>query len=236
MTEKEARKKIVKVANGFIGAKQGSAKHKELVDVFNKVKPDGWAMTYSAFWCACSTSAWAIIAFGIKVAKKYFPLSANCGTIIKKAKNMGIWKESDAYKPELGDWMLYDWQDSGRGDNVGDPDHVGLVEDVDGKEIIVIEGNKSKAVGKRKMTVNGRLIRGYVTPDYAKIAKALGGSKEKTEPKKKESKAKGYYIVKKGDTLSGIAEKFNTTWKKLQELNKLKNPDLIRPGQKIRIK
>lgn len=42
-----------------------------------------------------------------------------------------------------------------------------------------------------------------------------------------------YYIVKKGDWLRKIAKMFNTTWKKLQELNQLKNPDLIYPNQKI---
>ncbi|MGB3990424.1 MAG: LysM domain-containing protein [Acetivibrionales bacterium] len=30
-----------------------------------------------------------------------------------------------------------------------------------------------------------------------------------------------------------IARKFSTTWERLQELNKLPNPDLIFPGQKI---
>jgi len=47
----------------------------------------------------------------------------------------------------------------------------------------------------------------------------------KAEPK--------YYIVQPGDWLMKIARKFNTTWQKLQELNKLKNPHLIFPGQKI---
>lgn len=42
-----------------------------------------------------------------------------------------------------------------------------------------------------------------------------------------------YYIVKKGDWLRKIARMFNTTWQKLQELNQLKNPDLIFPNQKI---
>jgi len=42
-----------------------------------------------------------------------------------------------------------------------------------------------------------------------------------------------YYIVKKGDWLCKIARMFNTTWRKLQELNQLKNPDLIFPNQKI---
>jgi 2',3'-cyclic-nucleotide 2'-phosphodiesterase (5'-nucleotidase family) len=42
-----------------------------------------------------------------------------------------------------------------------------------------------------------------------------------------------YYVVKPGDWLIKIAKKFNTTWQKLQELNKLPNPNLIFPGQKI---
>lgn len=45
-----------------------------------------------------------------------------------------------------------------------------------------------------------------------------------------------YHTVRKGDTLSSIAKKHNTTWKKLAELNKLKNPNLIYPGQKLKVK
>ncbi|MBK5254046.1 MAG: LysM peptidoglycan-binding domain-containing protein [Peptostreptococcaceae bacterium] len=44
------------------------------------------------------------------------------------------------------------------------------------------------------------------------------------------------HTVKKGETLSSIAKKYNTTWKKLAEINKLKNPNLINPGQKLTIR
>ena len=44
------------------------------------------------------------------------------------------------------------------------------------------------------------------------------------------------YIVKSGDTLSGIAQKFNTTYSHLAKLNHLSNPNLIYPGQKLIIK
>lgn len=44
------------------------------------------------------------------------------------------------------------------------------------------------------------------------------------------------YTVKAGDTLSEIAAKYNTTVKKLQELNNIKNPNKIYAGQKIRVK
>lgn len=43
------------------------------------------------------------------------------------------------------------------------------------------------------------------------------------------------YTVIAGDTLSGIASKYGTTYQKLAEYNNISNPNLIRVGQKIRI-
>lgn len=43
------------------------------------------------------------------------------------------------------------------------------------------------------------------------------------------------YTVKPGDVLWKIAKQFNTTWEKLAEYNKLKNPNLIFPNQVILI-
>lgn len=219
-TEKQLRNQLIKTAKSFLGAKQGSAKHKELINKFNQVKPDGWAMTYSAAWCAAAASAFAIKTFGVSKAKKYFPLSANCGTIITKAKKMGIWVESDSHIPKGGDWILYDWSDSGGGDNVGGPDHVGTVDKVSNSKIYVIEGNKSNAVGKRILAVNGRYIRGFVTPKYSTMAKG---------------KTTSTYTVKRGDTLSAIAKKYGTTVKAIAAENGIKNVNLIYVGQKLKI-
>ena len=45
-----------------------------------------------------------------------------------------------------------------------------------------------------------------------------------------------YYTVKKGDTLSAIAVKYHTTVSKLVALNpQIKNPNLIYPGDAIRL-
>lgn len=169
-TEKELRAKVVDTARSYLSAKQGSVKHHIIIDEFNKIKPDGWAMTYTAYWCAAFASAIAILAFGVDKAKKYFPLSANCVTIINKAKKMGIFVENDSFKPQPGDWLLYDWQDSGKGDNTGSPDHVGIVEKIVGKNIVVIEGNFHQAVGERNVPINGKYIRGFVTPKYSAMA------------------------------------------------------------------
>lgn len=221
-TEKQLRKKLVATAESYLGARRGSANHKKIINIFNKVKPDGWAMTYSAPWCAAFASGCAIETFGTSKAKKYFPLSANCGTIITRAKNLGIWVESDSYKPGVGDWILYDWDDSGKGDNVGGPDHVGIVKKATKKKITVIEGNKgnSSEVGIREIAVNGRYIRGFVTPKYSAMAKC---------------KTTITYTVKRGDTLSAIAKKYGTTVKAIAAKNGIKNVNRIYVGQKFKI-
>ena len=46
------------------------------------------------------------------------------------------------------------------------------------------------------------------------------------------------YTVKNGDSLSEIAEKYNTTWQRIYEQNKNvigENPDIIKPGQILKI-
>ena len=45
----------------------------------------------------------------------------------------------------------------------------------------------------------------------------------------------GTYTVKAGATLSGIAARYGTTWQRLAEINNLSNPNLIYPGQQIRL-
>lgn len=43
------------------------------------------------------------------------------------------------------------------------------------------------------------------------------------------------YTVKKGDTLSAIAKKYNTTYQKIAQDNRIQNPSLIYPGMKLKI-
>src|SRR5690625_4285326 len=48
-------------------------------------------------------------------------------------------------------------------------------------------------------------------------------------------KPTGTYTVKKGDTLSHIAKRYGTTVSKLAKINNIKDPNLIRVGQKIKL-
>ena len=59
------------------------------------------------------------------------------------------------------------------------------------------------------------------------INKKLSGISQKT---------KVYYTIKNGDTLSGIAARFNTTAGELVKLNNIKNPNVIYAGHKLRVK
>ena len=61
-------------------------------------------------------------------------------------------------------------------------------------------------------------------------------AKIKEDNETKEEKTILEYTIVKGDTLSKIAVKFDTTVEKLVELNDIKDPDKIYVGDKIRVK
>lgn len=66
-------------------------------------------------------------------------------------------------------------------------------------------------------------------------AAAHKGSSKKTNQKKKANQKKRTYLVKKGDTLSGIALRFGVSVHQLAAYNGLKRKGIIRPGQSLTI-
>lgn len=69
--------------------------------------------------------------------------------------------------------------------------------------------------------------------DYNVIQKLV----DETAPDKTEETPRESYVVKRGDTLSGIASKYHTTVKTLLKLNpQIKNANLIYVGQIIRVR
>ena len=173
--------KIIKVAKKYEGCRKYSNRHRKLIQIFNTVKPNGYTAHISDPWCAEGISAWAIEAYGKDNAKKYFPLSASVPDMVDKAKKLGIWKESDKTIPVDGYWVAYDWQDSGKGDNTGSPDHIGLVIKVEKNKFTVLECNKGveSKCGTRVMNINGRYIRGYITPNYNKVEKSAEAERKR---------------------------------------------------------
>ena len=169
-----SRNAVVKQAQSWIGCKESDGSHKKIIDVYNSHKPlaRGYKVKYTDSWCAAFVSA-VSIKCGYTVI---IPTECSCPQMIELFKDLGEWVENDAYKPRAGDIILYDWNDSGSGDNTGTPDHIGIVEKVSGNTITIIEGNKGDAVARRTIQVNGVTIRGYGVPKYDGSGTGSGSS------------------------------------------------------------
>ena len=162
--QQDQRAAIVSEAISHIGVKEGTVLHHKIIDRYNSRKPlpRGYAVKYTDAWCATFISYLAIVMGYTDI----IPVECGCPQMIELAKQMGIWVEDDSYVPKPGDIVLYDWQDSGSGDNTGTADHIGLIEKVVGNTETVIEGNYQDSVKRRELAVNGRYIRGYIVPRY----------------------------------------------------------------------
>lgn len=158
------RDSVVAQAIAWLGKNEANGSHKEIIDTYNSHKPlaRGYAMKYTDAWCATFVSAVAIKCGLTSI----IPTECGCGQMIQLFQKLGEWVENDAYVPKSGDVIFYDWQDSSSGDNIGWPDHVGIVEAVSENTITVIEGNKSDSVSRRTLQVGGKYIRGYGVPKY----------------------------------------------------------------------
>lgn len=174
--EEKLRERVVNIISGWKGIIKGSKEHQQILDIYNSYRPlaRGYMLQPKDHWCAGTVSA-AWIAAGIA---DYTGTECSCSSFIKVAKAKGYWIESDSYIPKIGDAILYDWDDDGIGENLGAPEHIGIVTDVikQNNKIVVTEGNMGNPsqVGERQLDINGRFIRGFIAPNYAIIAKRIG--------------------------------------------------------------
>lgn len=70
---------------------------------------------------------------------------------------------------------------------------------------------------------------------YAGGSPSSSGTSSQPKPVEQPSKSEIIYTVVSGDTLSGIASKYGTTYQMLAEYNGISNPNIIYPGQQITI-
>ena len=70
---------------------------------------------------------------------------------------------------------------------------------------------------------NGDTRKTVLGSRYGTVQSVVNGTSYKT------------YTVKAGDTLSGIAAKYGTTYQRLASINGIRNPNLINVGQVIKI-
>lgn len=206
----KSRQAVVELALSWVGRKESDGSHKYIVDIYNSFTgefPRGTKMDPSWAWCACT---WSAIAIKLGYTA-IMPIEISCGYLIDAAKKMGCWQENDAYVGKPGDAILYDWDDNGVGDDTGWPEHVGTIVETheDAGYFVVVEGNYDNAVKKRTLSINGRYIRGFITPKYddnnVSTPDNSGGKDVKTvareviagtwgngEARKKALEAKGY--------------------------------------------
>lgn len=156
--------KVLDTARGWLGCNEANGTHRQIIDLYNSVRPlpRGYAVKYTDEWCSTFVSAVAIKAGATDI----IPRECGCEKQIELCKSMGIWIEDGTIVPKAGDIIFYNWDDSSQ-PNDGYADHVGIVESVGGYTITVIEGNMSERVGRRNIRVGHGNIRGFARPRYA---------------------------------------------------------------------
>lgn len=146
-------------------------------------------------------------------------------------KGMDIWQYTsvgkvDGIKGNVDINICYRDFDTSKSDKPNDDKRKTPEEIAD--EIIADVDNKVWGTGnERKKRVEAA---GYVYKEVQAIVN------EKLKNDKDKGDKKVYYEIKEGDTLTHIANKFNTTVSKLQKLNGIENPDRIFAGKTIRVK
>ena len=165
---------------------------------------------------------------------KYPYLNCNAENFIERAKSAGL---QVVNYPTLGGIMV--WQ---KGDTLSGNDgagHVAVVERIDSANQIYTSesgyGGSAFWNSIRKNT-NGRWGLGSGYSFRGCIVNPAIGDVHYVEPTPTPTPSgETIYVVVKGDTLSRIASLYGTTYQKLAEYNGIANPNLIYPGQHIRI-
>ena len=162
MTELELRNKYVEGIKAYLGAIEGDDQHRELVDWYNRLEqlPRGYQMTYTADWCVATA-----VAVGVKLGLTDIILpECSCTRAIALYQAKGRFEKNRNFIPQMGDFLIYDWQSD------TDPDHWGTVAEVRGNTLRIIEGNMADRVGYREVEIGDSRIYGYCLPDYASMA------------------------------------------------------------------
>lgn len=168
---------VLKVARSWIGYSEQNGKFKEILEVYNNHKPlaRNYKVKNTDEWCDTFVSACAIKAGAVDI----IGTECGCEKHIEIFKKKGIWIEDGSVKPQVGDIILFNWDDSTQ-PNDGHADHIGIVEQQYGSTIICIEGNMSEKVGRRTINVGWGYIRGFARPQYAESTKPAATGTKKT--------------------------------------------------------
>ncbi|MBR3293184.1 MAG: CHAP domain-containing protein [Oscillospiraceae bacterium] len=157
MDEWEKRQELVRTAEALIGRKEADQSHREIIDVYNSIRPlpRGYRMRYEDPWCAAFVSAVGeMCGLGCAVLPE-----CGCEAMLALYRKRGEYRGRD-YDAQPGDLIFYNW------DGNGSVDHVGIVAARSADAYTVIEGNLSDAVGSRRISRDWAMIAGFAVPDY----------------------------------------------------------------------
>ncbi len=151
---------ILSVARNYIGYSVKDPVFKELVYTFNSQKKlnkktklkrtDNWS---AAFISVCFAQAGDISLIG--AAEK------DAQKLITKFKRKKAWYERGRMNPKVGDLVVFD------------SDYVGIVEEIRGRVITIIFGNKNDTIGRLRLLNSDTRIVGYARPGYTDEKQAI---------------------------------------------------------------
>lgn len=112
---------------------------------------DWYGMPYEE-WCAM------FVLFCLRNAQlpeSAVPGSPSCARWRDALAEKGVYRTEADYVPQPGDLIFFRWS------NGADPEHIGIVESVEGETIFTIEGNAGRAVRRRSYVLAQNCIAGY---------------------------------------------------------------------------
>lgn len=151
--------RVISQAKSWLGITEYDGRFSEIIRAYNEIPNARGPALASYPWCAIYVSA----VYWKAVGESRFAEMA-CDRMIQKFQELGLYSASGY--PEVGDVIFYDW------DSNGTSDHVGIITEAADNGYAVIEGNKSDAVGYRRIAISYPYIKGFG------FATRLGGGAE----------------------------------------------------------
>ena len=168
LDEMMLRTRVQQAALQWVGTLEGSPGHAQIVSIFNSICPS-YPITMDSSWCAAFAS---VVAYQAGVGD-IFPINPRCTIQMGGFQTQGRWVWGSSYKPQIGDFVYYNW------DAKQDPDHVGIVVGWEGNKYVVCEGNKQghdydtppnvDRVGLRYVEPGSSLVYGIGVPNYGNL-------------------------------------------------------------------
>lgn len=157
--------KVIEQARAWYGINERDSNFAEIVRIYNEIPNARGPALISYPWCAIYVSA----VYWKAIGESRFAEMA-CDAMINKFQNLGLYSASG--QGDVGDVLFYDW------DGNGTSDHVGIILEVADNGYTVIEGNKSDAVGCRRIAYSYPYIKGigFATRLDGKVDSATNSS------------------------------------------------------------